>query len=190
MFYSSFVALSGVPQLGPTPPYTLLAQSPPPIQAKLGEHPAQTLEDLRQALRENLEGQGSFELLSNPSFNISQLQCLHLRVRTRSHSLSPISRSTPLRPALQTTLFTGRLTTTSTTWCTQILPWKVTHPFATPLRNTHTFRLTLAPHQPAPLVPTPLKIPVKLNPVHPGMAVTLQTHHLAVPVCVFPSLPF
>ncbi|KAI9459347.1 hypothetical protein HD554DRAFT_1619258 [Boletus coccyginus] len=45
------------PQLGPTPPYTLLAQSPTPIQAKLGEHPAQTLEDLRQALRENLEGQ-------------------------------------------------------------------------------------------------------------------------------------
>ncbi|KAF8548404.1 hypothetical protein OG21DRAFT_1564142 [Imleria badia] len=44
---------------GPTPPYTV-AQPPTPIQSSFGapgEHPAQTLEELRQALRDNLEGQ-------------------------------------------------------------------------------------------------------------------------------------
>ncbi|KAG6369166.1 hypothetical protein JVT61DRAFT_1394 [Boletus reticuloceps] len=46
--------------LGPTPPYSV-AQPPTPVQSRLrgvsGEHSAQTLEELRQALRDNLEGQ-------------------------------------------------------------------------------------------------------------------------------------
>lgn len=45
--------------LGPTPPYTAAPPSAPtqPRPGVPGENPAQTLEELRQALRENLEGQ-------------------------------------------------------------------------------------------------------------------------------------
>lgn len=55
------VVVTGVPpDLGPTPPYTYVAQYPAPIQSGLGalvENSAQTLEELRQPLRNNPEGE-------------------------------------------------------------------------------------------------------------------------------------
>lgn len=55
------VAVTAVtPDLGPTPPYTPVAHPLTPIQPRvgaLGESPAQTLEELRQTPRDNLEGQ-------------------------------------------------------------------------------------------------------------------------------------
>lgn len=52
--------IGGPPDLGPTPPYTYVAQSLTPNQSRLDalvEDPAQTLEELSQAVRNDPQGQ-------------------------------------------------------------------------------------------------------------------------------------
>lgn len=48
--------------------------------------------------------------------------------------------------------------------------------FTTPLRNPHTFYLTVASHQVVPLARTPLEVPMELSLTRVRIAVTLQTH--------------
>ena len=182
------------PDLGPTPPYTPVAQSPAHVQSRLGasgEHPAQTLEDLRQALRDDLEGQAysngfseQFRWFRILSIDVSRLQFHHLRVRPQSHSHFPIPGRTPPHPAHPMTLFTDKMT-----WCIQALCLKATHHLARLPRSPHTFCTTLAPHRAVPLLRILPKAPMNLSPPHAGLAVTLRTHQPVVPVYVFHSLP-
>ncbi|KAF8841054.1 hypothetical protein BDN67DRAFT_577840 [Paxillus ammoniavirescens] len=88
---SASIARRGVdirtgPDLGPSPPYTPSTWSPLVIQpscgmprshtgsfgsgSAAGENPAQTLEELRQALRDNMEGQGYPGPHAQPSFSL------------------------------------------------------------------------------------------------------------------------
>ncbi|KAH0833827.1 hypothetical protein J3R83DRAFT_10991 [Lanmaoa asiatica] len=63
-------SVSVPPDLGPTPPYTPRGQSPTPIQSRLGarvDNTTQTLEELRQALRDNSEGQACRNGFAPPS---------------------------------------------------------------------------------------------------------------------------
>lgn len=82
---SRLVAVTGAPlDLGPTPPYTPVTQLPLPAQPRQGESSARTLEELRQALRDHLQGQAHrnelceqirslWALLVNLSFNMSHV---------------------------------------------------------------------------------------------------------------------